>query len=119
MWLVVRAVIGADITTLNGHSLEAYSNKDLIAIHQDPLAAPGRQIVNNGSTTIWACPLSGNRSAAVLLNRGNNPIDISVSWSQLDALSPSLVQQQSASCGVERGQDKREVTDVWQHKSLG
>ena len=32
--------IGADVTKLSGHSLEAYLNKDLIAIHQDPLGSP-------------------------------------------------------------------------------
>lgn len=113
------AVIGADVTTLSGHSLEAYSNSDLIAIHQDPLAAPGRQIRVNDSMIIWGCALSGNRTAAVLLNIGDSPVDITVTWADLDNLSASVANGMSSCTADRHDSGFRTVTDVWQHKTVG
>jgi len=100
------------------------SNKDLIAIHQDPLAAPGQQLVKNGSITVWACALSGNRTAAVLLNMGGDPVDISVTWPALDALhhrylAPAALAPHGCQSEQPRAGDLRQVMDVWQHKSVG
>eukprot|EP01052_Picozoa_sp_SAG31_P000944 SAG31_NODE_30_length_32545_cov_9.378999_7_plen_106_part_00 len=40
--------IGADVTTLNGPTLQVYMNKNIIAWNQDSLGKPGRQIRKAG-----------------------------------------------------------------------
>jgi len=104
--------IGADVTKLGGHSLEALTNPEAIAVHQDKLGPPGRRLpaVANATanTEVWAVSLSGpgSRAAAVLLNRGGVPApSIAVTWAQL-----GLDASQDGGC---------DVRDVWGHRDLG
>ena len=77
--------IGADVTSLDGDTLEVYKNKDIIAWNQDSLGVPGRQIRKAGDPMgeLWGGPLAGGARAAVLLNRGEKPMKISVTWEEL------------------------------------
>ena len=77
--------IGADVTTLEGATLEVYKNKEIIAWNQDSLGVPGRQIRKAGDPKgeLWAGPLAGGARAAVLLNRGSKAMNISVTWEEL------------------------------------
>lgn len=77
--------IGADVTTLEGATLEVYKNKDIIGWNQDPLGVPGRQIRKAGDPKgeLWGGPLAGGAGAAVLLNRGAKAMNISVTWEEL------------------------------------
>ena len=96
--------IGADVTALSGHSLQAYLNADAIAVHQDGLGAPGRRLAQQGDTQVWGCALSGGRAAAVLLNGGGVAApSIAVSWAQLGLAA-------GATCTV---------YDVWKHAEVG
>ena len=96
--------IGADVTKLTGHSLQAYLNADAIAVHQDPLGAQGRRLAQQQQTQVWGCALSGGRAAAVLLNSGGAVApSISVSWAQLGLAA-------GATCTV---------YDVWKHAEVG
>jgi hypothetical protein len=77
--------VGADVTTLEGATLEVYKNKDIIAWNQDSLGVPGRQIRKAGDPNgeLWGGPLAGGARAAVLLNRGAKAMNISVTWEEL------------------------------------
>ena len=110
--------IGADVTKLEGHSLEAFLNKDLISIHQDPLGAQGRRLRADGDTEVWGCALSGSRHAAVLLNKGGAAVSINVTWAELDRLSGGTPPECSSQSSVAAA-DSRAVFDVWEHKTLG
>eukprot|EP00658_Telonema_sp_P-2_P042459 TRINITY_DN30489_c0_g2_i2.p1 TRINITY_DN30489_c0_g2~~TRINITY_DN30489_c0_g2_i2.p1 ORF type:complete len:325 (-),score=92.19 TRINITY_DN30489_c0_g2_i2:13-903(-) len=98
--------IGTDLTKLSGHSLEAYLNKDAIAVHQDPLGDAGRLLATPADgIEVWGCQLQGKaRAAAVLLNA--NPAgttNISLSFELMGFMRGSQVV----------------VYDVWQHQEIG
>jgi alpha-galactosidase len=82
---------------------EILTNKEVIAIDQDPLGRQGRRVWKDGDLEIWARPLVDGGRAVVLFNRSATEHPINVSWTQL-AYPAHL----SAT-----------VRDLWQHKDLG
>ena len=76
------------------------TNRDVIAIDQDPLGRPGRRVVQRGALEVWTRPLAGKRTAVALFNRGAEPAKIEASF-------------------VELGIDGRAgALDVWAERSL-
>jgi alpha-galactosidase len=59
------------------------TNREVIAVDQDPLGIAGRRVVKDGDSEVWARPLQDGGRAVVLLNRGSAPRKISVSWQAL------------------------------------
>ena len=120
MWAIRGAplLIGADIRPPYGpisgpiprvqlRDLEILTNREIIAVDQDLLGAPGRVVSRgpNGMTEVEAKPLGSFASgeyAVLLLNRGSEPEDITVTWRSLDLLATSA-----------------SVRDLWQHADLG
>lgn len=100
LWCMLAAplIIGCDLETMTPHTLNLLTNKDLIAINQDPLAIPAYRYTthyNNGDSTqkgieYWFRPLSGNRWAVQILNRTHQPQSFYTDWQSLahtDSLS--------------------------------
>jgi alpha-galactosidase len=82
---------------------EILTNKEVIAVDQDPLGMQGRRVRKNGDSEVWAKQLRDGSRAVVLFNRGASDADISVSWEDL-GYPPHL----SAA-----------VRDLWAKKDLG
>jgi alpha-galactosidase len=82
--------IGADVTTLVGDTLAVYTNKAVIAWNQDSLGVPGRNLrqASDAKGELWAGPLEGGATAAVLLNRGSKAMNITASWSEFHWWTP-------------------------------
>jgi alpha-galactosidase len=59
------------------------TNKEVIAIDQDPLGAQGRKIRDEGDLEVWAKRLSGGAQAVILFNRGREEQAIAVSWQEI------------------------------------
>jgi alpha-galactosidase len=55
------------------------TNRELIAIDQDPLGRPGRRVEQRGPLEVWARPLEGGRTAVALFNRGAAAASITTS----------------------------------------
>merc|ERR1712050_723320 len=90
-------------------------NRDVIAINQDSLGIQGTKILDHNTTTItrctsavvcstivvkaqqsggweiWVRPLSGGDIAAVLYNKGEQPIDIALNLSDISAFNRSTI----------------------------
>jgi alpha-galactosidase len=82
---------------------EILTNKEVIAVDQDPLGQQGRRVAKNGDLEVWARPLKDGSRAVILLNRGASESPITVHWEDLHY--PAHF---SAT-----------VRDLWQHKDLG
>jgi alpha-galactosidase len=103
-WAMLAAplIAGNDVRSMTPEITEILTNKEVVAVDQDPLGRQGRRI-KNGDQEIWARPLSDGSRALILFNRGAAEAEIAVSWTQLgypDHLSAS-------------------VRDLWMHKDLG
>jgi alpha-galactosidase len=59
------------------------TNKDLIAIDQDPLGMQGRRVKKQGDLEVWSKQLSDGGRAVALLNRTGAEQDMSVAWEEI------------------------------------
>ncbi|MDG0832531.1 glycoside hydrolase family 27 protein [Pelomonas saccharophila] len=102
LWAMLAAplIAGNDLSRMDADTLRILTNKDVIAVDQDPLGKPGRRMWKEGELEVWVRPLQGGEFAAVLFNRGKTPVDMKLSWDSL---------------GLPAGQ-KAEVRDLWSKK---
>ncbi|HEX4424481.1 MAG TPA: glycoside hydrolase family 27 protein [Terriglobales bacterium] len=105
MWAMLAAplIAGNDLRDMNPEIHDILTNKEVIAVDQDPLGSEGKRIVKDGDLEVWARPLQGGNRAVILFNRSSAELKIGVGW---DALG--YPDHFSAT-----------VRDLWQHKDLG
>lgn len=104
-WCLLAAPIisGTDLTNMTQDIKDILTNKEVIAVDQDPLGLQGKKIRDDGEGEVWAKPLTNNTEAIILFNRGSTEKDITVSWREL---------------GFDLGTELL-VKDLWDHKDLG
>ena len=105
LWCVLAAPLmaGNDIRSMSPEIAAILTNKEVIAVDQDPLGMQGRRVKRDGDFDVWAKQLADGGRAVALLNRSNAESQMSVSWSEIGY--PNYL---SAS-----------VRDLWQQKDLG
>ncbi|XP_050210786.1 alpha-galactosidase 3 [Mercurialis annua] len=108
IWALMKAplLIGCDVRNMTAETHEILTNKEVIAVNQDPLGVQGRKVQTSGvdgCLQVWAGPLSGHRLAVVLWNRCSKAAAITATWKKL---------------GLESGTSVS-VRDLWQHKDMG
>ncbi len=104
-WSLLSAPLmaGNDLRTMSAETRDILSNRDVIAIDQDPLGAQGRRVRKEGPREVWAKDLADGGRAVILFNRGTAPATMAVSWTEIGL--PYDAQPQ--------------VRDLWAHKDLG
>jgi alpha-galactosidase len=109
LWAIMASplIVGNDLTKATAATLEILSNREVIAVNQDPLALSGFRVGTGGAygggVEVWSKPLSDCGARAVaLFNRNTAAADIAVSWAQI-GLAPGAAS----------------VRDLWTHADLG
>ncbi|KAL2227343.1 UNVERIFIED_CONTAM: Alpha-galactosidase 3 [Sesamum indicum] len=107
IWALMKAplLIGCDVRNMTQETFEILSNEEVIAVNQDPLGVQGRKVYSygpDGCYQVWAGPLSGQRLAVVLWNRGSKPATITAKWASLGIESSTSVS----------------IKDLWKHKCV-
>jgi len=82
---------------------EILTRKEVIAINQDLAGRQGLRVLKQGNLEAWSKTLQDGSRAVVLLNRGTEASEISVSWEDLGY--PAHL--------------SAKVRDLWQAKELG
>ncbi|KAM5553509.1 alpha-galactosidase-like [Rosa sericea] len=92
IWALAKAplLIGCDIRSMDDATFNLLSNKEVIAVNQDKLGAQGKQVTSGTDLQVWAGPLSDNRVALVLWNRGPSKATVTAHWSDI-GLEPTTV----------------------------
>ncbi|MBO9708775.1 MAG: glycoside hydrolase family 27 protein [Caulobacter sp.] len=105
LWAMLAAplIAGNDVSAMDADTKAILTNREVIAIDQDPLGVQARRVSKQGDLEVWARPLQGGGRAVVLLNRGKASAPIRVDWAQLDYPA-----------GL-----KAKVRDLWAAKDLG
>jgi alpha-galactosidase len=105
MWALLAAPLmaGNDLRDMKPEIQQILTNKEVIAVDQDPLGRQGRRVHKDGDLEVWAKQMQDGGRAVVLLNRGTSDKEIAVSWQEIGY--PSHL---SAA-----------VRDLWQAKDLG
>ncbi|CAH1445440.1 unnamed protein product [Lactuca virosa] len=107
IWALMKAplLVGCDVRNMTAETFEILSNKEVIAVNQDPLGIQGRKVKVSGTDDclqVWAGPLSGTRFVVVLWNRCSEAETIQVSWDTLGLDSSIIVS----------------IRDLWKHEDV-
>jgi alpha-galactosidase len=105
LWAILAAplIAGNDLRDMRPEIHDILTNKEAIAVDQDPLGRQGHRVAKDGDLEVWAKQLKDGSRAVVLLNRSGSEQEITANWQDIGY--PSSL---SAS-----------VRDLWQHKDLG
>jgi alpha-galactosidase len=105
MWCIFAAPLmaGNDLAKMAPEIREILTNKEAIAIDQDPLGDQGRRVHQEGDLQTYSKQLADGSRAVILLNRGASEHEMSVQWADLGY--PAKL--------------KAAVRDLWSHKDLG
>jgi len=105
LWAILAAplISGNDLREMRPEIHDILTNKEVIAVDQDPLGRQGERVWKNGDLEVWAKQLKDGSRAVLLLNRSSVQQEISANWEDIGY--PSHL---SAA-----------VRDLWQDKELG
>lgn len=103
LWSLLAAPLfsSADLTKLSADQLAVLTNREVIAVDQDPEGVQGRRISQAGPVQVWAKPLSRGRTAVGLINAGESPFPATVNFREIGYSHPVRVR------------------DLWEKKDLG
>ena len=104
LWCVTAAplYVSHDFRALNDWDRYVLLNTEAIAVDQDPAGTPGSRVKVEGAAQVWARRLADGSTALVLLNAGEKPLAVGVTWAELK-LTPG----------------PRQVRDLWAHENFG
>jgi alpha-galactosidase len=80
LWVILAAPLlaGNDLSKMTPSTLALLTNKEVIAVDQDPLGKQGDRVSASGLSEIWAKPLTGDAKAVALFNRADAPAAITL-----------------------------------------
>lgn len=104
LWCILAAPLmaGNDVRKMSDEVRDILTNKEVIAIDQDPLGKQGYQFMTHPGKEIWVKELSDGNWAVCFFNSGDNPLKIRLKWEHLWFLKGTY-----------------KVRDLWQKKDLG
>lgn len=104
LWCILAAPLmaGNDIRNMSDEIRNILTNKEVIAIDQDPLGKQGYRFMQQPGKDIWVKELSNDEWAVCFFNSGDNPMTIRVNWNHLWFLQGTF-----------------SIRDLWQKQDLG
>jgi alpha-galactosidase len=85
LWCMLAAPLlaGNDLTRMTQDTLEILTNREVIALDQDPLGVQGHRLSQEGPLEVWIKPLADHSTAVGLFNRGETTMPITVSFADV------------------------------------
>jgi alpha-galactosidase len=105
MWALLAAPLmaGNDIRSMTPEIRDILTNREVIAVDQDPLGRQGRKVRDDGDVEVWARELADGSRAVALLNRDTTATSVTVTWPEI---------------GYTAGLEAM-VRDLWAHRDVG
>ncbi len=103
LWAILAAPLlaGNDLSTMKPDTIALLTNREVLAIDQDPAGKQGDRVSAEGPLEIWARPLADGSKAVGIFNRHDGPLEMQVDFAQLGFKSSP------------------KVRDIWRAKDLG
>jgi alpha-galactosidase len=85
LWALIKSplLIGCDVTAMSNATLSILTNKDIIALNQDPLGVQGHRVAKSNDLEVWAGPLANGDVAVILFNRSPSAANITAQWADI------------------------------------
>ena len=103
LWALLSAPLlaGNDLRSVKPEILSILTNREVIAIDQDPRGIQGRRVRKDGDIETWSKPLDGGAHAVGIFNRGSGAAQVTVHCEELQLCNGF------------------QMRDVWAHKDVG
>jgi alpha-galactosidase len=103
LWAILAAplIAGNDLATMTPYTLAMLTNREIIAVDQDPLGKQGFRVAQQGPFEVWMKPMADGSKVVGLFNRQRTPEQMTVTFSQI---------------GIRQA---AEVRDLWVKRTLG
>jgi alpha-galactosidase len=94
LWCMLAAplIAGNDVRNMSGDIREILTNRDSIALDQDPLGKQATRVRSDENGQVWAKELSGGQWAICLFNTTAAPVMMKLDWNDLPFLGTSKYQ---------------------------
>jgi alpha-galactosidase len=115
MWCMLCAplISGNDLRNMNPQTLKILTDKDIIALNQDPLGIQALQYSTNTGLEVWFKPLTKDAWAVCFLNRNADPRKINFDWKSEKVVDDISNRETKFDTITYR------VRDLWQKQDLG
>jgi alpha-galactosidase len=103
LWSILAAplIAGNDLTSMTPYTLDILTNREVIAVDQDPLGKQGFRVAQEGPFEVWMKPVADGSKVVGLFNRQRTTEPMTVKFSQIGL------------------QGEASVRDLWVKKDLG
>lgn len=139
LWCILAAPLmaGNDLRSMSEATRAILTNREVIAVNQDPLGVQGRKIRDDGDHEIWVKPLVNGERAVLFFNRGEMPARMAVPVEEVEEAVLQLLaevgrageagQAGQAGAAAARGKVSGEpaaedrvyvVRDLWSHRDF-
>jgi alpha-galactosidase len=105
LWCMLAAPLmaGNDVRKMTPEIKAILTDRDVIAIDQDPLGKQGRRVSAEDGREIWVKELSDNAKAVCILNTTEEPMPVKLDWKAVEPVDGK----------------KYAIRDLWAKKDLG
>ena len=85
LWAMLAAplIAGNDLTRMTPYTVEILTNREVIAVDQDPLGKQGFRVAQEGPFEVWMKPMADGSKVVGLFNRQRTVEQMSVNFSQI------------------------------------
>ena len=93
LWAILAAplIAGNDLSQMTPYTLEMLTNREVIAVDQDPLGKQGYRVQQEGPFEVWMKPMVDGSKVVGLFNRQRTTEQMTVSFSHIGISSEAVV----------------------------
>ena len=115
LWCILAAplIAGNDISAMHKETAEILTNREAIAVDQDPLGIQGFRYSAADSLEVWVKPLAKGDWAVCFLNRSSAKRTLNFDWSS------HVINDEFSSRTLDPTKEVYTLRDLWGKKSLG
>jgi len=115
LWCMLAAPLmaGNDLRKMSEDTRAILTNKDIIALDQDPLGIEAFRFYAFDGIEIWVKPLANNELAVCFLNRSDHPQTINYNWKE------HAIKDAVSNTGFDFSQTTYKLRDLWSKKDAG
>lgn len=115
LWCIQAAplIAGNDLRDMSPEMIDILTNKELIAIDQDPLGIQGFKYLVKDNWEVWAKPLDKGDLALCFLNRTLEPVKVDLDWKKYP------VKDDEFHYYYLFNENEYKIRDLWSKKEIG
>jgi alpha-galactosidase len=114
---------GNDLSQMDTATREILTNREMIAIDQDPLGMQGFKIKDYGELEIYYKPLQNNEAAICIFNRYDQTVNLEMNWKDFSLKARNNGKELKLTAKIDRRDIVLDglynVYDLWKKKELG